>query len=190
MKYGISALALAAVLALSACSQPVGSQSDTPTCCKIGISFPTTALAYRQKMLDLLKQYDQAHPEVEFLIYDGESSQQKQNRDMLDMLENSVQGIILIPFTMEGPIPVIHYANEKNVPVLTLDNDVPLAMWDRIIRKWGGRRQSFCCDRCRQGFRKKNSGMCFTSPVSPIPPALLTVTPASALCWMPIRTYA
>lgn len=124
MKYGISALALAAALALSACGQPVDSQSDTPTCCKIGISFPTTALAYRQKMLDLLKQYDQAHPEVEFLIYDGESSQQKQNRDMLDMLENSVQGIILIPFTMEGPIPVIHYANEKNVPVLTLDNDV------------------------------------------------------------------
>ncbi len=124
MKYGISALVFAVMLTLSACAQPAQSQSTESDCIKIGVSFPTTDLAYRQKMLELLNEYDQLHPEVELMIRDGENSQEKQNRDMLDMLEASVQGILLIPYTMEGPIPVIHYANEKNVPVLTLDNDI------------------------------------------------------------------
>lgn len=124
MKHRISALFLSSVLVFSACSQASDSAAPAQESIRIGVSFPTTDLAYRQKMLKLLTEYDQQHPDVELMIRDGENSQEKQNRDVLEMIEESVQGIILIPYTMEGPIPVIHYANEKNIPVLTLDNDV------------------------------------------------------------------
>ena len=49
------------------------------------------------------------------------------------LVEESVDGIILIPYTMEAPVPVIRYANEKNVPVLILDNEVIRSSTARTI---------------------------------------------------------
>lgn len=42
--------------------------------------------------MELLKEYEKDHPEVDFIIRDGESSQRRQNRDVLDMLEEPVDG--------------------------------------------------------------------------------------------------
>ena len=135
MKYRIPAVALSLVLALGGCrgaEVPAGAADNSETW-KIGISFPTTDLIYRETMMELLKEYEKDHPEVDFIIRDGESSQRRQNRDVLDMLEESVDGIILIPYTMEAPVPVIRYANEKNVPVLILDNEVIRSSTARTI---------------------------------------------------------
>lgn len=77
MKYRIPAVALSLVLALGGCrgaEVPAGAADNSETW-KIGISFPTTDLIYRETMMELLKEYEKDHPEVDFIIRDGESSQ-------------------------------------------------------------------------------------------------------------------
>lgn len=136
MKRIFSAAVLGTVLILSGCGGETiqsGSAPETASAWKIGISFPTTDLIYRQKMLELLQQYDEQHPETEFVILDAENSREKQNRDILELLQMPADGVILIPYTMEAPLSVIHYANELGIPVLTLDNDVTRSHSARTI---------------------------------------------------------
>ena len=60
MKYRIPAVALSLVLALGGCrgaEVPAGAADNSETW-KIGISFPTTDLIYRETMMELLKEYE------------------------------------------------------------------------------------------------------------------------------------
>lgn len=69
MKYRIPAVALSLVLALGGCrgaEVPAGAADNSETW-KIGISFPTTDLIYRETMMELLKEYEKDHPEVDLL---------------------------------------------------------------------------------------------------------------------------
>ena len=58
------------------------------------------------------------------MVFDGQNNQQKQNQDIEDMITQKYNGIVLIPITVEGAIPVIQYANRENVPVITVDREV------------------------------------------------------------------
>lgn len=93
----------------------------------IGISFPTTELAYRKAMKQLVETtYSDKikNDEIEIQIYDAEGSQEQQNKDILEMVELNIDGIIVIPNTIEGCIPAVEYANTKNIPVITVDNQI------------------------------------------------------------------
>lgn len=94
----------------------------------IGVSFPTTSLDFRKAMYHLLEEYAvQEDRKADLILLDGENSQRKQNQDLISLVDQPVDGIILIPYTMEGPIPAIQYANDQGVPVLTLDNRIEVA---------------------------------------------------------------
>ena len=101
---------------------------------RIGVSFPTTKLLFRKTMYELLEDYAEEHSnEVEFLILDADSSQEQQNHDLLAMIHADVDGIILIPYTMEGEMSMISYGIEKKIPLLTLDNDITNSYPNRTI---------------------------------------------------------
>ena len=90
----------------------------------IGISFPTMQLAYRAKMRDLVQT---AYPEgndkgIRLIIKDADGSQTRQNQDIMDLVDLNVDGIVLIPYTTEGPVSAVRYANERGIPVITVDN--------------------------------------------------------------------
>ena len=40
------------------------------------------------------------------------------------MIAKGMDGIVIIPITVEGAVPAIQYANEKNVPVITVDRQI------------------------------------------------------------------
>lgn len=116
----------------------------------IGISMPTTRLAYRKAMKELVEdtylvessfqtertepsssaaaEYSSAsagsHPRVKIRIYDADGSQKQQNQDILEMVDAGVDGIVLVPNTMEGCLSSVEYANTLGVPVITVDNRI------------------------------------------------------------------
>ncbi|MDD6211972.1 MAG: sugar ABC transporter substrate-binding protein [Clostridiales bacterium] len=128
-------LALAFSLCCTGCNERTSESltRENDGIMKIGVSFPTTKLKYRQAMLQLLEEYARNCPETEeIVICDADGSQEKQNQDLLDMINAGVDGIILIPYTMEGELSMIHYANEQDIPVLTLDNMVTSSVHAKI----------------------------------------------------------
>jgi ABC-type sugar transport system substrate-binding protein len=103
---------------------------------RIGISFPTLQLAFRKRMMEIVQaEYSDPsrHPGVEIIIRDAEGSQKKQNQDIKELVDQRVDGIIVIPLTMEGPLPVIRYANQRGIPMMTLDNEVSSVSSARIV---------------------------------------------------------
>ncbi len=90
---------------------------------KVGVSLPSMEFTFFATMKTDL---EDAFPtdEVEVTVYDGENNQEKQNKDVEDMITLGYDGIVLIPITVEGAIPAIEYANSKNVPVITVDRQV------------------------------------------------------------------
>ena len=56
-------------------------------------------------MFQLLEEFDLSEGSVELILCDGENSQEKQNQDLVNLIDDPVDGIILIPYTMEGPFP-------------------------------------------------------------------------------------
>lgn len=104
--------------------EPVNRSSKPYT---IGVSFPTTRLVYRSAMKELI---DSNYPETggqsraAIRVYDANGSQRKQNEDILKMVDSGVDGIILIPGTMEGCLSAVEYAATKGVPVITVDNRI------------------------------------------------------------------
>lgn len=104
---------------------------------RIGVSFPTTRLAYRRTMLELVQA---AYPAgqasktgVELVILDADGSQKQQNQDILDLTDMGVDGIVLIPGTMEGCIFAVEYANQNGIPVITVDNRIQTTASARAI---------------------------------------------------------
>jgi len=107
-----------------AASEEAGIQKESKQY-KIGISFPTTELIFRETMKGIVeKTYPAGNTDqrAQVVIYDGESSQKKQNQDIMDMIAAGVDGIVIVPYTMEGPLSIVEYANEKGIPVITVDN--------------------------------------------------------------------
>lgn len=134
MRRTVSLAVLVLALLLSSCrgtepAAPVpasqtGGEEDAARL--IGVSFPMTDLMFRAAMFQLLETRfpgGEGEP-VQLILCDGENSQRKQNQDLMDLLKLPVDGIILIPYTMEGPLSVVQYANDQGIPVLTLDNRV------------------------------------------------------------------
>ena len=90
MKRRIRAAILLLLLLLSSCgNMPEESEANAGVSTEqrhryvIGVSFPTTNLAFRSTMLKLLEEYEDQNDQVELVILDGESSQRKQNEDSL-----------------------------------------------------------------------------------------------------------
>jgi len=93
----------------------------------IGVSFPTTELVYRAKMKSIAESvYPQGNTNkrAQLIIFDGRKSQEKQNEDLLTMITSGMDGIVLIPWTTDGPLSMIRYANDIGVPVITVDNSI------------------------------------------------------------------
>jgi len=90
---------------------------------KIGISIPSAEMTFFATMQT---EIENAFPtdRIEATVYDAENSQEKQNKDVEDMITMGYDGIVLIPITVEGAAPAIAYANEKGIPVITADRQV------------------------------------------------------------------
>ena len=88
----------------------------------IGISFPTLRLAYRATMKKLVEEAYRDDPETEILYKDADGSQEAENQNIIDFVDAGVDGIVLIPYTVEGSLSAVEYANERGVPVITVDN--------------------------------------------------------------------
>ena len=91
----------------------------------IGVSIPTTDLAFRRTMFEMVKE---AYPEgntdkrAQVLVYDGKNSQKQQNQDIKDLIEQGVDSIVVDSYTTEGILSVIKYANERGVPIMAVDD--------------------------------------------------------------------
>ncbi|MCI8399789.1 MAG: sugar ABC transporter substrate-binding protein [Oscillibacter sp.] len=97
--------------------------SDAAQTYKIGVSVPSMEYTFFAQMETEL---EAVYPKdgVEVVVYDGENNQEKQNKDVEDMITMGFDGIVLMPITVEGAAPAIAYANEKKVPVITVDREV------------------------------------------------------------------
>lgn len=113
---------------------PQGSAAVEERTLCIGVSFPTTDLLFRRTMYQLLlESYPPHNGRVEIVFRDAENSLEGQNQDILDLTAQGVDGIILVPHTLEGHTPSIEYANDRGVPVLALDNRVETSFSTRVI---------------------------------------------------------
>lgn len=93
----------------------------------IGVSFPTTQLAFRASMTDLVEQhYGDSSPAdgVRVSVKDAAGSERQQNQDIIDLVNDGVDGIVLVPGSVEGQISAVKYANDQGVPVITVDNRI------------------------------------------------------------------
>ncbi len=100
----------------------------------IGVSLPTTQLVYRKTMEELVEQaYGEGSQELEIRIYDAAGSTEQQNQDILEMVDSPVDGIVLVPGSTEGCLPAVEYANEKGVPVITVDNRISASSTAQVI---------------------------------------------------------
>ncbi len=90
---------------------------------QIGVSIPSLEYTFFAQMeTEINKVYPTDN--VKVTVYDGENNQEKQNKDVEDMITMGYDGIVIIPITVEGAAPAIAYANEKKVPVITVDREV------------------------------------------------------------------
>lgn len=88
-----------------------------------GLSLPSLEFTFFATMkTNVEEQYPTDR--IEVTVYNAENNQEKQNKDIEDMISKGVDGIVLIPITVEGAVPAIKYANEKGVPVITVDRAV------------------------------------------------------------------
>ena len=147
MKKALSILLVIALLvAMSACAAPAAqpsasqsasasettsvsqtpSASETPAAKKyqFGLSVPSLEFTFFAAMKTAVEKKFPAGGDIEVTVYNGENNQEKQNKDVEDMISKGLNGIVLIPITVEGAIPAIKYANEKKVPVITVDRQV------------------------------------------------------------------
>lgn len=101
----------------------------------IGVSLPTTRLAFRASMYELLLEYSKQESErrVQLKIRDADGSQKQQNQDILELVDSGVDGILLVPNTMEGCLSAVAYANQKKIPVLTVDNQIEASAGAKAI---------------------------------------------------------
>lgn len=93
----------------------------------LGISFPTTELAFRKSMFDIAENRygdNSEDKKVQIITKDAHGSQQQQNQDIIDLVDDGVDGIVVIPGTIEGSLSAINYANNKDIPVITVDNRI------------------------------------------------------------------
>ena len=98
---------------------------ETPAARVIGVSLPTTQLVYRRAMKELVEQtYGGGDAQLEIRIYDADGSTEQQSQDILKMVDSQVDGIVLVPGSTEDCLPAVEYANEKGVPVITVDNRI------------------------------------------------------------------
>lgn len=91
----------------------------------IGFSIPTTDLAFRRTMFEMIKAaYPEGNQEkrAQVLIYDGKNSQKQQNQDIKDLIEKGVDGIVVDSYTTEGTLSVVKYANERGIPIMAVDD--------------------------------------------------------------------
>lgn len=122
---GCSATATPTTSAATTSAATTSSQATTQPAQKysIGVSVPSLEFTFFATMKTAI---EEAYPTgtVEVKVYDGENSQEKQNKDIEDMITMGFDGIVLIPITVEGATPAIAYANEKKIPVITVDREV------------------------------------------------------------------
>jgi galactofuranose transport system substrate-binding protein len=60
----------------------------------------------------------------EFLYRDAQSSIEKQNRDVIDLLNQGVDYLIIAPYEYEGLAPAVAEAKKKGVPVICSDREI------------------------------------------------------------------
>ena len=117
----------------TAVTEPRTAVSDRPYI--IGVSLPTSRLAFRASMKELLLAYSGQTEgrRAELKIYDADGSQKQQNQDILELVDSGVDGIVLVPNTMEGCLSAVEYANQKKIPVITVDNQIEKSTRAQVI---------------------------------------------------------
>ncbi len=88
-----------------------------------GLSVPSLEFTFFAAMKTAMEK-EFPRDNIEVTVYNGENNQEKQNKDIEDMISKGLDGIVLIPITVEGAVPAIKYANENDVPVITVDRAV------------------------------------------------------------------
>ncbi|AHJ96998.1 hybrid sensor histidine kinase/response regulator transcription factor [Hymenobacter swuensis] len=112
-------LLLAALLgaALAACT------SATPPrpIYRIGFSQSVSSGDWRQAMLAGMERELAFHPEIQFLMRDAQSSSQRQQQQIHDLLQAGADVLIVAPNEEQALSPAIEEAYRRGVPVILLD---------------------------------------------------------------------
>ena len=121
--------AAAATAAASVSSAASANQTASASSAKkynFGFSVPSLQFTYFVAMKTAIeaKFPNDPNARINVKVYDAGNNQEKQNKDVEDMISAGVDGIILVPITVEGAIPAIKYANEQKVNVITVDRAV------------------------------------------------------------------
>lgn len=66
-------------------------------------------------------------------VFNAQMNQEKQNKDIEDMVTAGFDAIIVCPITVEGAAPAMKYVNEKKIPLFTVDRFVSKELGVKII---------------------------------------------------------
>ena len=100
---------------------------------RIGVSLPHTDSVYRSAMKSLAEQEYQDSDRVELILMDGEGSQKKQNENLRDLIDGGVDALVLVPTTLSGPVPMVRYANEREIPVVVVDDSLDMTQGISVV---------------------------------------------------------
>lgn len=103
------------------------------------IAFVVTTLSnpFFVEMTEGAKEEAKKHPEIELIIQAperGATDIERQNQIVENLITQKVDAICIVPADSRSILPVIAKANQKNIPILNIDNriDVELAEKDNI----------------------------------------------------------
>ena len=115
-------LAVFMLVAFVACA-PTTAVAAAERTYHFGFSLPNIDMTFFAAMNVALRQ---AFPtdRITLTILNGENNQQKQVSDIENMIGMGLDGIVLIPITVEGTLPAIRLANEHKIPVITVDRAI------------------------------------------------------------------
>ena len=105
-----------------ACSNPL--INPTKSTIKIGFSQAMSDDLWRQNMNSEMRQVAAIYPNVELIIRDGDTNNEKQIQDINDFIEEGVDVLIISPNESEPLEPVITKAFQAGIPVILLDRGI------------------------------------------------------------------
>lgn len=98
----------------------------------VGFSLPSFEFTLFAAMNELFKS-NLKEMGMEGQVFNAEGNQEKQNKDIEDMVTMGFDAIIVCPITVEGAAPAMKFVNEKKIPLFTVDRQVTPEMGIEVV---------------------------------------------------------
>ncbi len=99
----------------------------------VGFSQCVSNDLWRQSMNYEIKLEASLHPEIELLILDGQSNNQKQINDITYLIDQQVDLLIVSPNEAEPLTPIVEKAYKSGIPVILLDRKINSDLYNTYI---------------------------------------------------------